>query len=54
VRAKIAGIKADARAKGWPAELLYKGNFWDYPRRLAVQNVPSRRISFPFIQPICG
>ena len=32
VRAKIESIEADARAKGWPPELLYNSNFWDYPR----------------------
>ena len=32
----MEGIEADARAKGWPAELLYNANFWDYPRGLAA------------------
>jgi hypothetical protein len=36
VRVKIESIEADARAKGWPPELLYNSNFWDYPRGLAA------------------
>jgi hypothetical protein len=36
VRAKIENIEADARAKGWPPELLYNVNFWDSPRGLAA------------------
>jgi hypothetical protein len=36
VRAKIESIEADARTKGWPPELLYNSNFWDYPRGLAA------------------
>jgi hypothetical protein len=36
VRAKIEAIEADARAKGWPAELLWNNAFWDLPRRLAA------------------
>jgi len=34
--AKIEAIEADARAKGWPAELLWNNSFWDYPRGLAA------------------
>jgi hypothetical protein len=36
VRAKIESIEADARAKGWPPELLYNSNFWDRPRGFAA------------------
>jgi len=36
VRAKIEAIEAEARAKGWPAELLWNGSFWDRPRGLAA------------------
>jgi hypothetical protein len=36
VRAKIESIEAEARAKGWPAELLWNGGFWDSPRGLAA------------------
>jgi hypothetical protein len=36
VRQKIEAIESDARAKGWPAELLYNANFWDSPRGLAA------------------
>ena len=36
VRAKIESLEADARTKGWPPELLYNSNFWDYPRGLAA------------------
>jgi hypothetical protein len=36
VRLKIESIEADARAKGWPVELLYNANFWDSPRGLAA------------------
>jgi len=36
VRAKIEAIEAEARAKGWPAELLWNGGFWDRPRSLAA------------------
>jgi len=36
VRAKIESIEADARAKGWPPELLWNANFWDCPRGLAA------------------
>ncbi len=35
VRAKIENIEPEARAKGWPAELLWNCGFWDYPRGLA-------------------
>jgi hypothetical protein len=36
VRAKIESIEADARANGWPAELLYNSNFRNHPRGLAA------------------
>jgi TubC N-terminal docking domain len=36
VRTKIEAIEADARAKGWPAELLWNAGFWDRPRGLAA------------------
>jgi hypothetical protein len=36
IRAKIEAIEADARAKGWPAELLWNNAFWDLPRGLAA------------------
>jgi hypothetical protein len=37
VRSKIEAIEAEARAKGWPAELLWNGGFfWDSPRGLAA------------------
>jgi hypothetical protein len=36
VRAKIESVEADARAKGWPAELLWNAEFWDSPRGLAA------------------
>jgi TubC N-terminal docking domain len=35
-RCKIEAIEAEARAKGWPAELLWNSNFWDRPRGLAA------------------
>jgi hypothetical protein len=36
VRAKIEAIELHARSKGWPVELLYNANFWDWPRGLAA------------------
>jgi hypothetical protein len=36
VRAKLEAIEAEARAKGWPAELLWNAGFWDCPRGLAA------------------
>lgn len=36
VRAMIEAIEAEARAKGWPPELLWNANFWDLPRGLAA------------------
>jgi hypothetical protein len=36
VRTLIEGIEADARAKGWPAELLWNAEFWGSPRGLAT------------------
>jgi hypothetical protein len=44
VRAKIESIEADARAKGWPAELLWNGGFWDCPRGLAALLDPADEI----------
>ena len=35
-RVKIEAIEVEARAKGWPAELLWNANFWDRPRGLAA------------------
>jgi hypothetical protein len=36
IREKIEAIEADARAKGWPPELLWNSGFWDSPRGLAA------------------
>jgi hypothetical protein len=36
IRAKIEAIEAEARAKGWPAELLWNNVFWGRPRGLAA------------------
>jgi hypothetical protein len=36
VRAIIESIEADARAQGWPAELLWNAEFWGSPRGLAA------------------
>jgi hypothetical protein len=36
VRAKIESIEGAARAKGWPAELLWNAGYWDSPRGLAA------------------
>jgi hypothetical protein len=36
VRTLIEGIEAEARAKGWPAELLWNADFWGSPRGLAA------------------
>ncbi|HEX4201433.1 MAG TPA: hypothetical protein VHY59_07935, partial [Chthoniobacterales bacterium] len=36
VRAKLESVEAEARAKGWPAELLWNAGFWDCPRGLAA------------------
>jgi hypothetical protein len=36
VRALIEEIEADARSKGWPADLLWNSHFWDTPRGLAA------------------
>jgi hypothetical protein len=36
VRAKIEAIEAEARALGWPPELLWNAGFWDCPRGLAA------------------
>lgn len=44
VRAKVEAIEADARAKGWPPELLWNGGFWDCPRGLAAVLDPEDEI----------
>jgi hypothetical protein len=44
VRAKIEAIEAEARAKGWPAELLWNADFWDSPRGLAALLDPEDEI----------
>jgi hypothetical protein len=36
IRTLIEGIEAEARAKGWPAELLWNAEFWGSPRGLAT------------------
>jgi hypothetical protein len=36
IRAIVEGIEADARAQGWPAELLWNAGYWDGPRGLAA------------------
>lgn len=36
IRATIEAIEADARAKGWPPELLWNAEFWGSPRGLAA------------------
>jgi hypothetical protein len=36
VRVKVEAIEIEARAKGWPAELLWNAGFWDRPRGLAA------------------
>jgi hypothetical protein len=36
VRAIIESIEGDARAKGWPPELLWNAEFWGSPRGLAA------------------
>jgi hypothetical protein len=43
VRAVIESIKLDARAKGWPAELLWNNEFWGSPRGLAALLDEERR-----------
>ena len=32
----VEGVEADARAQGWPAELLWNAGDWDCPRGLAA------------------
>jgi hypothetical protein len=44
VRKKIEAIEADARAKGWPAELLWSSAFCDLPRGLAAMLEPGDEI----------
>ena len=36
IRAKIEAIEPEARAKGWPAELLWNNAIWDLPRGIAA------------------
>lgn len=45
VRAKLEAIEADARAKGWPPELLWNAGFWDSPRGLAAILNPGDEIA---------
>jgi hypothetical protein len=45
VRTKIEAVEAEARAKGWPPELLWNGNFWDHPRELAAVLDPGDEIT---------
>jgi TubC N-terminal docking domain len=45
VRAKLEAIEADAREKGWPADLLWNANFWDRPRGLAAVLDPGDEIT---------
>jgi hypothetical protein len=44
VRAKIEAVEADARAMGWPPELLWNAGFWDSPRGLAALLDPEDEI----------
>jgi hypothetical protein len=44
VRKKIEAIEAEARTKGWPAELLWSSAFWDLPRGLAAVLEPADAI----------
>ena len=44
VRAKLEAIETEARAKGWPAELLWNAAFWDMPRGLATLLDPEDEI----------
>jgi len=45
VRAKIEAIEAEARAQGWPAELLWSRVYWDLPRGLAAILEPDDEIA---------
>lgn len=45
VREKIGEIEAEARALGWPAELLWNADFWDSPRGLAAILEPDDAIT---------
>jgi len=45
IRVKIEAIEAEARAKGWPAELLWNNAFWDLPRGLAAVLDPNDEIA---------
>jgi len=44
VRVKLEAVEADARSKGWPAELLWNNAFWDLPRGLAALLNPGDEI----------
>jgi hypothetical protein len=44
IRTKLEAIEPEARAKGWPAELLWNSNFWDHPRGLAAVLDPDDEI----------
>lgn len=46
VRTKIAAVELEARAKGWPPELLWSGGFWgSSPRGLASVIDPEDEIA---------
>ena len=45
IRAKIEAIEPEARAKGWPAELLWSRVYWDLPRGLAAVLDPEDEIT---------
>ena len=45
IPAKIQAIEAEARAKGWPAELLWNNAYWDLPRGLATLLDPDDEIA---------
>lgn len=45
VRAKIEAIEADARAKGWPAELFWNNGYGDCPRGHAAILDPDDEIA---------
>jgi hypothetical protein len=44
IRAKLEAVEAEARAAGWPAELLWNAGFWDRPRGLAAVLDPDDEI----------
>jgi hypothetical protein len=45
ILAKIEAIEAEARAKGWPAELLWNNAIWDLPSGLAAVLDPNDEIA---------